>query len=83
VCFGCVVRVELIVQEPTMSLFGASLAEGVLPRHPLRELPMAGICERWTGELVIPGAGAVVARGVGDPLFEKISCPVPLRTGMS
>jgi hypothetical protein len=44
---------------------------------------MAGICERWTGELVIPGAGAVVARGVGDPLFEKISCPVPLRTGMS
>ena len=24
-----------------------------------------------------------MARGVGDPLFEKISCPVPLRTGMS
>ena len=34
---------------------GASLAEGMRPGHPLRELPVAGICERWTGVLVIPG----------------------------
>jgi hypothetical protein len=32
--------------------------------------------------LVIPGGGVVEARGVGYPL-EKISCLVPLRTGMS
>jgi hypothetical protein len=32
--------------------------------------------------LVILGGGAIEARGVGYPL-EKISCPVPLRTGMS
>jgi hypothetical protein len=32
--------------------------------------------------LVIPGGGVVEARGVGYPL-EKISCPVPLRTGVS
>jgi hypothetical protein len=34
---------------------GASLAKGVRPRHSFQELPMAGICERWTGVLVIPG----------------------------
>jgi hypothetical protein len=32
--------------------------------------------------LVVPDGGAVMAWGVGYPL-EKISCPVPLRTGMS
>jgi hypothetical protein len=37
---------------------------------------------RADGVLDIPGGGAVEARGVGYPL-EKISCPVPLRTGMS
>ena len=37
---------------------------------------------RADGVLVIPGGGAVEARGVGYPL-EKISYPIPLRTGMS
>jgi hypothetical protein len=37
---------------------------------------------RADGVLVIPGGGVVEARGVGYPL-EKISCLVPLRTGMS
>ena len=37
---------------------------------------------RADGVLVIHGGGAVEARGVGYPL-EKISCLVPLRTGMS
>jgi hypothetical protein len=32
--------------------------------------------------LVILGGGAVEARGIGYALA-KISCPVPLRTGMS
>jgi hypothetical protein len=47
-------------------------------------------CERYLwwvhvrvdGVLVILGGGAIEARGVGYPL-EKISYPVPLRTGMS
>jgi hypothetical protein len=43
---------------------------------------VAGTCVRRTGVLFIPGGGAVEARGVGYPL-EKISCPVPLMTGMS
>jgi hypothetical protein len=43
---------------------------------------VAGTCVRWTGVLFILGGGAVDARGVGYPL-EKISCLVPLRTGMS
>ena len=51
---GCVVRVESIGQDLTMSHW-MSHAKGVRPRHPLRKLPMAGICERWTGVLVIPG----------------------------
>jgi hypothetical protein len=42
---------------------------------------MVGACVRH-GVLVILGGGAVEARGVGYPL-EKISCPAPLRTGMS
>jgi hypothetical protein len=54
VCFGCVVRIESIGQDPTTSLW-TSLAKGVRPRHPLRELPVTGICERWSGVLVIPG----------------------------
>jgi hypothetical protein len=37
---------------------------------------------RVDGVLVILGGGAFEARGVGYPLV-KISCPVPLRTGMS
>jgi hypothetical protein len=37
---------------------------------------------RADGVLVIPGGGAVETPGVGYPL-EKISCLVPLRTGMS
>jgi hypothetical protein len=61
----------------------ASLARGVRPRHPLQELPVVGICERWTAVLVISSGGAVMAWGVGDHLFEKISYPVPLRTGMT
>jgi hypothetical protein len=42
---------------------------------------VAGACVRH-GVLVIPGGGAVEARGVGYPL-EKISCLVLIRTGMS
>jgi hypothetical protein len=53
-CFGCVVRIESIGQDPTTSLW-ASLAKGVRPGHPLRELPVVGISERWTEVLVIPG----------------------------
>ena len=43
---------------------------------------MAGICERWTGVLVIPGE---VLSWHGELVipFEKISCLVPLKTGMS
>jgi hypothetical protein len=37
---------------------------------------------RADGVMVIPDGGAVEARGVGYPL-EKISCLIPLRTGMS
>jgi hypothetical protein len=37
---------------------------------------------RADGVLVVLGGGAVEARDVGYPL-EKISCTVPLRTGMS
>jgi hypothetical protein len=42
---------------------------------------MAGACVSRQGVGYL-GGGAVEARGVGYPL-EKISCPVPLRTGMS
>jgi hypothetical protein len=41
---------------------------------------VAGACVSWV--LVIPGGGAIEARGVGYAL-EKISCSVPLRTDMS
>jgi hypothetical protein len=37
---------------------------------------------RVDGVLVILDGGAIEARGIGYPL-EKISCLVPLRTGMS
>jgi hypothetical protein len=43
---------------------------------------MTGTCVRRTVVLFIPDGGVVKARGVGYPL-EKISCLVPLRTGMS
>jgi hypothetical protein len=42
---------------------------------------VAGACVRH-GVLVIPGGGAIEARGVGYPL-EKISYSVLIRTGMS
>jgi hypothetical protein len=42
-----------------------------------------GYVVRRTGVLVIPGGGAIVARGKRCFPFEKISCLVPLRTGMS
>ena len=43
---GCVVRVELTEQDLTMSHW-TSLARGVRPGHPLREVPMVGACEMW------------------------------------
>jgi hypothetical protein len=43
-CLGCVVRVESIRQDSTTSL-GTSLAVGMQPGHPLREVPLAGACE--------------------------------------
>ena len=51
---GCVVRVESIGQDPTTSLWGKSCRRGATWAS-LAELPMAGICERWTEVLVIPG----------------------------
>jgi hypothetical protein len=42
---------------------------------------MAGACVSRQG-VGYPSGGAIEARGVGYPL-EKISCPFPLRTGMS
>jgi hypothetical protein len=47
-----------------------------------RERYLWQVHERADRVLVIPGGGAVEARGVGYPL-KKISCLVPLRTGMS
>ena len=43
---------------------------------------MAGICERWTGVLVIPGEVLSWHEELVIP-FEKISYLVPLRTGIS
>ena len=51
-----------------------SLARGVRPRHPLREVPVAGACEMrrsWGGVSLWDEAldgGAIEARGVGYPL---------------
>jgi hypothetical protein len=67
VCLGCVVRVESIGQDPTMSLWGKSCRRGVTWASLMRDTCDGFMCER---------------RGVGYPL-EKISYPVPLRTGMS
>ena len=43
-CLGCVVRVESIEQDSTMSLW-TSLARGMRPGHFLRDVPVASICE--------------------------------------
>jgi hypothetical protein len=64
---GCVVRVESIRQDPMTSHWSKSCWR-VRPRHPSRELPMAGICVMWNGVSFILGGGAVKVRGVGDPL---------------
>ena len=69
---GCVVRVESIGQDLTMSRW-ASLARGVRPKHPLRVVPVAGACEMrrsqggvslWDGAL-----GWRCRRGTGCRLF--------------
>jgi hypothetical protein len=81
VCLGCVVRVESIGQDPTMSLWGTSCWRGDLGipyesylwRVYVRGGPgcWLSLVEvlSWHKELVIP--------------FEKISYPIPLKTGMS
>jgi hypothetical protein len=44
VCFGCVVRVESIGQNLTVSRW-TILAGGVRPGHSPRVVPVAGACE--------------------------------------
>ena len=44
-CLGCVVRVESIRQDSTMSLW-TSLARGMRSGHSLREILVAGTCVR-------------------------------------
>jgi hypothetical protein len=78
---GCVVGVESIGQDPTMSLWGKSCQKECDLGIP-RERYLWRVHVRTDGVLVIPGGGAVEAWGVGYPL-EKISYLVPLRTGMS
>jgi hypothetical protein len=85
--FGCVVRVESIGQDLTTNHW-MSLAWGVQPRHSPRVVPMAGACEMrrpWGGVSFWDKAPGVEVPSRYQVLvipFEKISYPIPLRTGM-
>ena len=85
---GYVLRIESIGHDSTTSLW-TSLARRMRPEHSLREVPVAGTCEmrrsRGGVSLWDEALGWRCRRGTGCWLSpaEKISCPVPLRTGMS